>query len=146
MQAKLDFLGAIVAHIIFISSIITFVSRMMFRLKPGHWAGMPMLLMVFPLGYLLLTAPEFKRPFLYYIQIGTMLSWLIVLFLVDYVFKYDFRQTQWMVISFVVLYFAGMGGMIGIAALAGRGWTLSAIVLFLIAAVLAFVQRAVTGI
>jgi hypothetical protein len=51
-----------------------------------------------------------------------------------------------MVISFVVLYFAGMGGMIGIAALAGTGWTISAITLFLLAAVLAFVQRAVTGI
>ena len=64
----------------------------------------------------------------------------------DYVFKYDFRQTQWMVISYVVLYFAGIGGMIGIASQAGRGWTISAVILFFIAAVLAFVQRAVTGI
>jgi hypothetical protein len=39
-----------------------------------------------------------------------------------------------------------MGGMIGIAALAGRGWTISAIILFFIAAILGFVQRAVTGI
>jgi UPF0716 family protein affecting phage T7 exclusion len=75
-----------------------------------------------------------------------MLICLIILFLVDYVFKYDFRQTQWMVISFVVLYFAGMGGMIGIAAQAGRGWTISAVILFFIAGVLAFIQRAITGI
>lgn len=74
-----------------------------------------------------------------------MLVWLITLFLVDYLYKFDFRQTQWMVISYVMLYFAGAGGMIGIASLAGRGWTVSAIILFLIAAVLAFVQRAVTG-
>jgi len=74
-----------------------------------------------------------------------MLVWLIMLFLVDYVLKYDFRQTQWMVIGFVVLAFAGMGGMIGIAALAGRGWTISAIILFFIAVVLGFAQRAVTG-
>ena len=102
--------------------------------------------MVFPLGYLLLKAPQFKRPSLYYIQIGLMLLWLLLLFMVDYVFKVDFRQTQWMVISYVVLYFAGMGGMIGVAAQAGRGWTISAIMLFLIAGVLAFVQRAITGI
>jgi len=50
------------------------------------------------------------------------------------------------VASFVVFYFAGMGGMIGVAAEAGRGWTISAVVLFFIAAVLAFVQRATTGI
>jgi hypothetical protein len=146
MENDLDFLGAIVAHVVFISSIITFASRMIFKLQPGHWVGIPILLMAFPLGFLLLKAPEFNRPLLYYVQIGTMLAWLIVLLLVDYVLKYDFRQTQWMVISFVVLAYAGMGGMIGIAALAGKGWTVSAIILFLIAAVLGFVQRAVTGI
>ena len=134
------------AHIVFISSIITFSSRMIFKLQPGHWVGIPILLMIFPLGYLLIMAPKFNRPFLYYVQIILMLVCLIVLFLVDYVFKYNFRQTQWMVISFVVLYFAGMGGMIGIAAQAGRGWTISAVILFFIAAILAFVQRAVTGI
>ncbi len=146
MQMNLVFLGAIVAHVVFVSSIITFACRMLFRLQPGHWVGIPILLMAFPLGYLLLRAPEFNRPFLYYVQISTMLVWLIVLFLVDYVLKYDFRQTQWMVISFVVLAYAGLGGMIGIAALAGRGWTISAIILFLVVAVLGFVQRAVTGI
>jgi hypothetical protein len=36
-----------------------------------------------------------------------MLVWLIALFLVYCMLKYDFRQTQWMAISFVVLYFAG---------------------------------------
>ena len=146
MKEKMDLLGAIVAHVIFISSILTFSSRMIFKLQPGHWIGIPILLMVFPLGYLLIMAPKFNRPFLYYLQIVIMLAWLIVLFLVDYIFKYNFRQTQWMVISYVMFAFAGMGGMIGIAAHAGRGWTISAIILFLIVAVLAFVQRAVTGI
>ena len=146
MKEQLDLLGAIVAHVIFISSIITFSSRMIFKLQPGHWVGIPILLMIFPLGYLLIMAHKFNRPFLYYVQIVLMLVCLIVLFLVDYVFKYNFRQTQWMVISFVVLYFAGMGGMIGIAAQAGRGWTISAVILFFIAGILAFVQRAVTGI
>jgi len=146
MKEKLDFLGAIVAHVVFISSIITFSSRIIFKLQPGHWVGIPILLMIFPLGYLLIMAPKFNRPFLYYVQIVIMLVCLIVLLLVDYVFKYNFRQTQWMVISFVVLYFAGIGGMIGIAAQAGRGWTISAVILFFIAAILAFVQRAVTGI
>ena len=146
MQEKLDVLGAIVAHVIFVSSIITFLSRIIFGLKPGHWVGIPILLMVFPLAYLLLRAPEFNRPFLYYVQIGTMLVFLILLFVVDYVLKYDFRQTQWMVISYVVLYFAGAGGMIGVAALAGRTWMISAVILFFITLILAFVMRAVTGI
>ena len=145
MQEKLDVLGAIVAHVIFISSIITFASRIIFGLKPGHWVGTPILLMIFPLVHLLLRAPEFDRPFLYYVQISIMLIFLILLFVVDYVLKYDFRQTQWMVISYVVLYFAGAGGMIGVAALAGRTWMISAVILFFITLILAFVMRAVTG-
>jgi hypothetical protein len=120
VKEKLDLLGAVVAHAIFISSIITFSSRMLFKLQPGNWVGTPILLMAVPLGYLLINAPKFNRSFLYYIQVVTMLVWLIVLFLVDYFFKYDFRQTQWMVISYEVLYFAGTGGMIGITTHAGR--------------------------
>jgi hypothetical protein len=146
VKEKLDLLGAIVAHVIFISSIFTFLSRMIFDLQPGHWVGVPILLMFFPLVYLLVMAPRFNRPLLYYIQVTTMLVYLIVLFLVDYVFKYDFRQTQWMVIMYVMLAYAGIGGMIGIASHAGRGWTISAIILFIVFAILGFVQRAVTGI
>jgi hypothetical protein len=145
MKHRLDLLGALVAHVIFISSIVTFSARMLFGLGAGHWVGIPILLMAFPLVYLLIKAPEFKRPVIYYIQISVMLLFLLVLFLVDYVFRFDFRQTQWMVISFVVFYFAALGGMLGIASLAGRGWMISAIILFFITAILAFVQRAVTG-
>jgi hypothetical protein len=142
---RMNLLGAIVAHLIYVSSITTFASRLLFGLQSGHWVGIPILLMAFPLAYLLLKAPKLDRPPLYYIQVGLMLVWIGVLLLVDYVLKIEFRQTQWMVISFVVLYFAGMGGMIGVASEAGRGWTISAVVLFLTAGVLAFVQRAVTG-
>lgn len=145
MNDSLDFLGAVVAHVIFLLSIITFAARMMFELEPGHWIGVPLLLMALPLGYLLITAPGADRPILYYIQVGLMLVWIVLLFLLDYLFAVDWRSIGWAVVSVVVLYFAGMGGMIGVASLAGRGWTISAVILFLIAAVLAFVQRAVTG-
>ena len=145
MIQRTDRLGAIVAHVIFISSIITFSSRIFFKIQPGHWSGAPLLLMVFPLGYLLLKAPELRCPFLYYLQISLMLLSIVLLFVVDYALKIDFRQTQWMVISFIVLFFAGAGGMLGVAANAGRRWTISSVILFLVMAVLAFVQRAVTG-
>ncbi len=146
MLERLNLIGAITAHAIFISSIITFSSRMIFKIGPGHWVGIPIFLMVFPLAYLLITAPGADRPILYYIQVGLMILWLIVLLIVDYVLKFDFRQTRWMVISYVVLAFAGLGGMIGVASLAGIGWTISSVILFLIVAILAFVQRAFTSI
>jgi len=145
MRGKTELIGAITAHIIYISSIITFLARMLLGTGPGYWIGIPILLMVIPLIYLLVKARVDKQPALYFIQVGLMLSWIVLLFLVDYLLKIDFRQTQWMVITFVTWYFAGMGGMIGVAAKAGRGWMISAIVLFFIAGTLAFVQRGVTG-
>jgi hypothetical protein len=145
MKASLDLLGAIVAHVIFVSSIVTFLARIFLGTRPGHWIGIPILLMTFPLAYLLIRAPEYGRPLLYYLQVGLMIAWLILLFILDYLLHYNFRDTQWMVISYVVLYFAGAGGMIGLASNAGRTWTISSVILFLISGVLAFVQRAVTG-
>jgi hypothetical protein len=95
--------------------------------------------------FLLLTAPALERPALYYIQIVCMLAWLVVEALLDYILHVDFRNVRWMVISYVVLFFAGTGGLLGVAANAGRPWSISAIILFLVMAVLTFVQRAVTG-
>ena len=145
MRNQTDMVGAITAHIIFVSSIVTFLTRLFIGIGPGYWIGIPLLLMAFPLAYLLVKAPGDNQPGLYYIQIGSMLSWIILLFFLDYVFKIQFRQSQWMVITFVVWYFAGMGGMIGVASKAGKGWMISSVILFFIAGILAFVQRAITG-
>jgi hypothetical protein len=142
---RMNLLGAIVAHVICASSILTFLARLFLGVRPGHWIGIPLLLMAFPLAYLLAVAPRLDRPPLYYIQVGLMLLWIVAAFLIDYVFKFDFRDTQWAVITYVVVYFGGLGGMIGVSSLAGRTWTISAVVLFFVTLALAFIQRAVTG-
>jgi hypothetical protein len=145
MIEKMNLLGAIVAVAFFVSAILVFIFRLLGKPQYGHWIGYFEFLLAIPLVFLLLKAPQLERPVLYYIQIGCMLAWLIVLALLDYILKIDFRNVRWMVISFVVLFFAGSGGMLGIATNAGREWSVLAIVLFLIMAVLTFVQRAVTG-
>jgi hypothetical protein len=122
-----------------------FVFRLLGKPQWGYWLGYVEFSLALPLAFLLLKAPQLGRPALYYVQIGLMLAWLFVELCLDYVFKIDFRQTRWMVIGYVVLFFAGSGGMLGVAANAGRGWAISAVILFLIMAALAFGQRAVTG-
>ena len=74
-----------------------------------------------------------------------MLAWLLVEALLDYILKIDFRRVRWMVISYVTLFFAASGGLVGIAANAGRGWAWVAIILFTVMTALAFIQRRVTG-
>ena len=75
-----------------------------------------------------------------------MLCWLIMELLLDYLFNIDFRQTRWLLITYVTLFFAATGGMIGAAANAGKIYAIISIVLFFIMTILAFIQRILTGI
>lgn len=143
---RLDLLGAVVAMVVFVSSIVTFLTRMAFEVPAGHWIGIPLLLTAVPLAYLLTTARAAGRAHLYSVQIGLMLGFVVLLFVLDYVPGVAWRDNRWAVIGFVMCYFGALGGMIGVAAEAGKGWMRAAIGLFFLTAVLAFVQRAVTGI
>ncbi len=140
-----NLLGAVVTIILYVSAILVFVVRLIGKSEIGHWFGSIEFLMAIPMLYLLFKAPELNRPALYYIQIGLMLSWLIAEAFLDYFYKVNFRQVRWIVIVYITLFFAGTGGMLGVAANAGRGWSMITIILFLVMAVLAFVQRVVTG-
>lgn len=137
--------GAIITLIIYGSGCLVFVFRLLRRPRLARWMGFIFMLMAVPLVGLLATAPGLGRSWLYYLQIGLMLAFQGVVALLDYILKVAFRHERWKVIGFVMLFFAGTGGMLGVAALAGSGWIMTAGVLFLVMAVLAFVQRAVTG-
>ena len=145
MLEKTNQLGAIVAVAFYVSAILVFIFRLLGRPQYGHWIGYFEFLLAIPMVYLLIQAPQLERPALYYIQIGCMLAWLLLEAWLDYILKLDFRHIRWMVIGYVMLFFAGTGGMLGVAAQAGGGWRISAIILFLVMAVLTFVQRSVTG-
>lgn len=145
MLEKTNLLGAVTTIAFFVSAILVFVFRLLGKPQYGHRIGYFEFLLAVPLTFLLVKAPQLGRPTLYYIQIGCMLAWLVLEALLDYILKVDFRNVHWIVISYVVLFFAGTGGMLGVASNAGRGWSISAIILFLIMAVLTFVQRAITG-
>ena len=145
MLERANLLGAVTAVAIYGLYIAMFVLRLAGRPQAGHLLASAQFLAVLPLGYLLLKASQLDRPGLYYVQIILMLVFLAVELMLDYVLKVEFRQVRWMVISYVTLFFAATGGLLGVATWAGRTWTVSAVILFLIMAVLAFVQRKVTG-
>jgi len=145
MLEKTNLLGAVVALLLYISAIAVFLFRLLGKPQYGHWIGNFEFLLGIPLLYLLWQAPQLQRPTLYYIQIGCMLAWLVLEAMLDYILKIDFRQTRWIVIGYVMLFFAGMGGMLGVAANAGRTWGIVAVLLFLAMTLLTFVQRLITG-
>lgn len=73
-----------------------------------------------------------------------MIGFIILEFLLDYISKADYTHTKWMAISYAIFFFASTGGMIGVASQAGKSWSISAVILFLIMTALAFIQRAKT--
>jgi len=74
-----------------------------------------------------------------------MIIFIIVEFLVDWYPKIEFRNNLLIVIPYVMLFFGATGGMIGVASLAGKRWTVVTVLSFLIMFVLAFIQRQITG-
>jgi len=142
---KVNLLGALSTQIIFLLCISVFCARLLGSAKLEFWLGVSLLFVAVPLLYLAISAPRFNRPPLYYIQVYLMLAYLLVELLLDYVLKIEFRQVRWMVISYVTIFFAGTGGMIGVAGNAGGQWTILSVVLFLAMAALAFFQRVKTG-
>ena len=143
---RVNLLGAVVAVFILAICSLIFVFRVSDQSNTEYWLGILFLISAVPLVYMLLTANGFHRPTIYFLQVLVMLAFIVTELLLDYVFKVEFRSVKWMAILYVMLFFGGTGGMIGIASQAGRSWTVVAIVLFLIMAFLAFWQRAKTGI
>jgi len=142
---KVNYFGTYIALIILITCNLIFLFRLLGNSKTEYWLGVLFLLTFIPIVFLLLNANELQRPTIYYIQLGLMLAFIVVEFLLDYLFKVNFRNTRWMVITYVTLFFAATGGMIGIASLSGKIYSVIAIILFLIMIFLAFYQRVKTG-
>jgi hypothetical protein len=140
-----NYVGAVVAVTINVFLIALFIARLSKKPRIEHWLGIVIILNAVPLLYLFVKAFSFKRPVLYFIQIGLMIAYLIVELILDYILKVDFRQNLRIVIPYIMLFFSGTGGMIGVASHAGKGWLLASIISFLVMMALSFIQRAITG-
>jgi len=143
--SKINTLGAVLTVSVLSICILIFTFRLLAYAKAEYWLGILLIVIVVPLTYLLFTAKQFQRPPIFYIQVGMIIAFLLIEFFVDYIFKLDFRNTTWMIIIYLIFFFGGTGGMIGIASLAGRIWMLISVGLFLIMTALALIQRAITG-
>ena len=143
---RINLYGAILANVINISTISIFIARLLGKPEIGHWIGIIIQLSIIPLFYLLYSATLLNRTRIYYIWVGLMIVFIIIEFLLDWYPKIEFRNNLLIVIPYVMLFFGATGGMIGVASLAGKRWTVGTVISFLIMLVLAFVQRQVTGI
>ena len=140
-----NIIGAAVAITFYLSATAVFSLRIAGRQDIAYWVGIFELCLSLPLIYLLIISPGLGRPAIYYIQIILMLAWLVLELFLDYILKYDFRNVRWMLISYVVFFFAASGGLLGVATNAGKPYMIVSVILFLIMAAMTFIQRGITG-
>ena len=125
--------------------IAVFIARILGWLETGRWIGLASTLALIPLAYLLVVGINTKQRTVYFVWLILMVLFMLFELIVDHILRVDFRSVQWAVVPYVMFFFAATGGMIGVAAQAGKRWTILTCVIFLIMAVLAFVQRGITG-
>jgi len=123
-----------------------FTARILGWLEIGRWIGIVSSLVLIPLIYLFVVGLQSDRHIIYFVWLVLMILFTLFELIVDDILGIDFRNVKWAVIPYVMFFFAATGGMIGLAAQAGRKWSIATSVVFIVMAVMAFVQRGITGI
>ena len=140
-----DLVGAITADVYMLLIIAVFIARILGLLEISRWIGFTSSLVIFPLLYLSVVGLRTKRRKIYFVWMALMVLFALFELVVDQILMIDIRSAQWTVILYVMFFFAATGGMIGVASQAGKTWTIMTVSIFLIMAVMAFVQRGITG-
>lgn len=140
-----NLLGGILAILIYLLVISLLLARLGGYENYERVLGIILILLIFPLTYLLISAFYLDRPRIYVLQVGLMILFLIVELALDYIFEVPFRTVKWQTIAYVTLFFGATGGMIGVASLAGRVWSAAAVIGFLVMGGVSLLQRHITG-
>jgi hypothetical protein len=140
-----NLVGAITANVYMLLIIAVFISRILGWLEIGHWVGFASSLIIVPLVYLFVVGLRTGQRKIYFVWLALMVLFALFELVVDQILRIDLRSAQWTVVPYVMFFFAATGGMIGVASQAGKAWTITTVIIFIIMAIIAFVQRGITG-
>ena len=145
MTKNTNLIGAISANVYMLLIIALFAARILGWLEVERWIGIVSSLILIPLIYLFVVGLKTNRRMIYFVWLGLMILFVLFELIVDDILRVDFRSVQWTVIPYVMFFFAATGGMIGVARQAGKAWSMVTYMIFLVMAVLTFVQHGITG-
>ena len=140
-----DLVGAITANVYMLLIIAVFVARILGLLEISRWIGFTSSLVIFPLLCLFIVGLRTSRRKIYFAWLALMILFVLFELIIDQILRVDLRSQQSSVIPYVMFFFAATGGMIGVASQAGKTWAITTVIIFLIMATLAFLQRGITG-
>ena len=142
---RANLIGAITANAYMLLIIAMFVARILGGYEVGRWIGATSSFILIPLIYLFVAGLKTDQRKIYFLWLALMATFAIFEIVVDQILRIELRGSQWTVIPYVMFFFAATGGMIGVASQAGKAWSIVTTIVFLIMAILAFVQRGITG-
>ena len=145
MAKTANLVGAITANVYMLLIITVFITRILGWLEIEQWVGFTSSLVIFPLLYLFVVGLRINRRKIYFGWLVLMIVFALFELVVDQILMIDILSAQWTVILYVMFFFAAIGGMIGVASQAGKPWAIVTTIVFLVMAILAFVQRGITG-
>lgn len=132
-KESINLLGALIANINNILLTMLFLARINKYPKLEYWLGIIFMLSIIPLFFMLVNAFSANiSNVLYFIQLILMIGFIVLEFLLDYLLKMDFRQNKKFEIIYLTIFYASLGGMIGIASHAGKKWIVITVITFLI--------------
>jgi hypothetical protein len=113
-------IGAITANVYMFLVIAVFIARMLGQLEIGRWIGLVSTLALIPLAYLFVAGLQTNRRRIYFVWLSIMALFLLFELVFDHVLSIDFRSVQWAIVPYIMFFFGATGGMIGVAAQAGK--------------------------
>ena len=140
-RESINLLGSVIANTNNILLIFLFLSRIYKYPKLEYWLGIVFMLSIVPLTCMLIKAIESKRAVIYFVQLSLMIAFIAVEFILDYLLKLEFRHNQNYVIPFLTLFYASLGGMIGIAGQSGKLWTVITVITFLLMTMVSLIMH-----
>ncbi len=139
-----DVVGAITVDALLLLILGICVARITGRDELAKYLGIACVLVLVPLFYLLAAAFGTSRSGFYFVWLALLAFFVLFEVIGDAIMRIDFGNARWAVISYAILFFTMIWGVVGISAKAGQAWFIATIV-FTVAAVAAFVQRGISG-
>jgi len=144
-EESIDLMGSIVANVNNLLLIGIFLLRIYKLNKVEYWLGILFILTLIPLTVMFINAFQTDRSILYFFQLILMMSFIIAELFLDYILKIEFRKNRAFVIPYVTLFYASLGGMIGIAGHGGSVWSMATIITFLLMTTFSLIMHHKTG-
>jgi len=145
LREDINLLGSIIANINNLLMISLFITRICSYHRIEQIIGMVFIASILPIMWIYFQAIKMNRPFIYFLQLGLIICFIIVELILDYILKVEFRQNRGITIPYVALFYASFGGMIGIASHGGKYWMIITVITFLIMVAVSLIMHFRTG-